>query len=423
MNKLLTDRVKLIRALQGCAYSQHLYCRTEDFLRDIIKLIRADHKSFLSLSQDKDGRVSYSTKPGTKLDNKRRIRTSFGRYLRRQLKINHDTMTDKDVAWIQSQIFARTADISGSVVLICGEEIREVYDSGFGGYTCMSGEDYGKYTQLYADNPDVVAMIKFDNGARARALLWTTEDGAKVLDRIYPDDGGGHITAIRLWAEKQGYIIRGCNHLPEGDTISLSDDSERQVVLRDSGVYPYLDTFCFGVVKKGRVHLSNVKKDGDHTFQGTDGKWLEGFECRDCGDEVGGGSIYSRDGENYCEGCFNERFFFCVWCEEYHDVDSMVHCSESSEDYCDECADKELFRCHRCEEWYKNGITAADTGNRYCKECADDKLTFCEECEYFYEKPMEEIKNCLYCSECAASLKQKDLFRNRRKSKKAAVPV
>jgi len=423
MNKLLTDRVKLIRALQDCVKSHYLYFRDEDVLNDAIRRIRADHKSFLSLSQDKDGRVSYSTKPGTKLDNKRRVRTSLGRYFRRQLGISCDAICDKSMAWIQSQIFAYTADIGGSITVVQGGDIREAYNTGFGSYTCMSGSDYAHYTEMYANNPDVVAMVKYDNGVGVRALLWTTKDGVKVLDRIYPDDSGAHVIAIRLWAEKQGYIVRGCNHLPEGDTISLSDDSKRQVVLRDSGVYPYLDTFCFGVIKKGWVYLSNVKKSGDHIFQGTNGKWLEGFECYGCEDSISEGSAYSHNGEHYCEACFSEQFALCSWCEEYHDADSMVYCDENSRNYCEECANEELFQCRRCDEWRQVKATAADTGNEYCKECAADKLTLCEDCGELYEKPMEEIKGCLYCSECAANLKQKDLFRGRRKSRKAAVAV
>lgn len=431
MNKLLTDRVKLIRALQGCVKLHFLYFKDENTLKDAIRRIRDDHKSFLSLSQDKDGRVSYSGKPGDRLNSKRRIRTSLGRYFRRQLKIGYGNtygdggIIDKNMAWIQAQVFACTADIDGSITVVQGKDIREAYNTGFGGYTCMSGGDYSGYTKLYADNPGVVAMIKYENGVQARALLWTTDDGAKVLDRVYPDDGGAHIIAIRLWAEKQGYIARSYNHLPEDDSIPLSDDSERKVKLHDSKVYPYLDTFCFGTIKRGHVHLSNVKKDGDHIFQGTNGEWLEDFKCCSCGDNIREDEVHSHGGEDYCEDCFSKRFALCSWCEEYYDPDSMVHCSENGNTYCEGCADEELSQCCHCNEWHRNEnvIKAADTGNEYCKECAADKLTPCEECGDFYEEPMEEIKDCLYCPECAANLKQKDLFKNRRKSRKAAVAV
>ena len=429
MNNLLTDRVKLIRALQACVKLHYLYHRDERTLVEAITRIRNDHDSFLSLSQDRDGRVSYSSKPENKFNNKRRVRTSLGRYFRRQLGIGCDSVygkagiTDKNIAWIQSQIFAHTADISGSVVLVCGEEIRKVYDSGFGGYTCMSGEDYGKYTQLYADNPDVVAMIKFDNGAQARALLWTTDDGVKVLDRIYPDDGGAHIVAIRLWAEKQGYIIRGYNHLPEGDSIPLSDDGQRRVTLRDCGIYPYLDTFCFGTIEDGHVCLSNVRKDGDHIFQGTDGKWLDGLTCCACDEDVSEDRVCTHSGDSYCEDCFSERFTYCDCCNAYYEADSVICCQEDSRNYCELCTESELFYCHGCNDWYATKIIAADTENKYCESCAADTLTLCEDCGDFYEKPLEEIRKCLCCPDCAANLKQKDLFKGRRKSRKAAVAV
>lgn len=421
MNKLLTDRVKLIRALQSCTKGNcRLLCGDYYGVRNAVDRIRADHSSFLSLSQDKDGRVSYSTKPGKKLDGKGRVRTSLGRYFRRQLKMGCSTISDRGLAWIQAQVFATTADISGSITVVRGKDIQRAYDDRFGGGTCMTGE-YSKYTKLYADNPDVVAMIKYENTMQARALLWTTDDGVTVLDRIYPDDCGAHIVAIRLWAEKRGYIVRGCNSLPKGNSIPLSDESRRQVTLRDNGVYPFLDTFCFGVVDRGRVRLCNVKKKGDHAFWGTNGEWLTELTCYECGRSVGEEDVCSHQDEHYCEECFDENFTLCDNCNDYCRSGSVITCVEDDLCYCEQCTSEELFYCNGCANWYKTKWVAVDTGNEYCGDCASNTLTPCEECGELYEKPMEESRGCLYCPDCTANRKQENLFKTQRRSKKAAV--
>ena len=79
---------------------------------------------------------------------------------------------------------------------IQGQEIVEAYRNGPS--SCMSGASSGD-TQLYANNPGSVGLIKIMLGEEyvGRALVWTDTGGVRLLDRVYPSDGGAHVIKVR----------------------------------------------------------------------------------------------------------------------------------------------------------------------------------------------------------------------------------
>src|SRR5690606_15960865 len=86
-----------------------------------------------------------------------------------------------------AQAYSSTAcDMSSySHNIITGDALYDGVDTGEFGRSCMTGGHDGP--RLYAENPDKVAVVAvYRNGyPHGRALLWTTDDGEKFLDRIY----------------------------------------------------------------------------------------------------------------------------------------------------------------------------------------------------------------------------------------------
>lgn len=110
--------------------------------------------------------------------------------------------------------------------------------------------------QMY-DRQDAVKIVKIKEGKRVvgRALLWTTVDGVKVLDRVYPSDGGAHTYAVRQWAKAQGFVFKTRDQL-----FSPLVDGSSHVVEVDypEEGFPYMDTFKYAyAASTGKVWLSN----------------------------------------------------------------------------------------------------------------------------------------------------------------------
>ena len=435
--KLLKDRVKLIRAMLDYVYNRARFDAPSIQMRDVIIRIRKDEgKHFLSYSQEEGGKVSYASKPEYKYDNVHRYKTTLGRYLRRQLGITQDYLPDRYVEQMSYDVFGLL--ISQDVVpiaLVAGQKLMDAYEHGIGSESCMTGS-YAKYTELYAENPGKVQLAIYSNGRKARALLWNTDEGKQVLDRIYPNEGS-HVRAMQEWAVSNGYDYRPHTGM---DDHSLSDDKRYHVTLKATDYCPYMDTFKRGkyIEEDNTVILSNDNHFGEFQLERTDGRppWSNCCSCGNCGrglDEDN--ALQDDEGNYYCEACWGETYSYCERCgndydredgHHIHDIDEYwcdrctsrythecdecgenhrddcVYTDDTEKTYCPSCAEhKDIGQCCACDKMVECTVLAEDTESVYCKDCARDKLHLCNDCSKYYEEGIDECSDGKSrCSEC-----------------------
>ena len=103
--------------------------------------------------------------------------------------------------------------------------------------SCMAGEDSQKFLEIYTKNPNQVSCLVLinpeNNKIRGRALIWTTTNGIRIMDRIYTTNDE-YDKSFNTYAEDNG--------------ISTNNSGIHEVKLDNGGEYahyPYMDTFNF----------------------------------------------------------------------------------------------------------------------------------------------------------------------------------
>lgn len=144
------------------------------------------------------------------------------------------------------------------------DDLIEAYRTG--PKSCMSGDGHEEQLVWYVkNNVQLVKISTPEDGYMGRALLWTALDGRRVLDRVYPSDGGQHCRAVRTWAKEQGWITR--NNDSAGESYFRNHegvDCVPIVSLPDpSGHTPYIDSMNYTHVKRdGSAEASPANKWG-----------------------------------------------------------------------------------------------------------------------------------------------------------------
>jgi hypothetical protein len=123
-------------------------------------------------------------------------------------------------------------------------------------------------------------------------LLWTADCGKKILDYVYPNDGGSHINSIKNWCKENQVIYYPDNH---GTYFVTWTKKVRTLP------FPYMDSFrWWNPVTSRRVILSTQSGNG--------------FRC---GGNTQGGSPY-REKLKRCDECGEMTFLFgklCLSCK------------------------------------------------------------------------------------------------------------
>lgn len=411
--KLTNDRVRLIQAIRDT-----IPFATEngdgDALQKILDMIISDPCShFLSYSQEKGTAVSYADKPEYMLDNNHRRRTTLGRYIRRVLAIPEQELSSAGLTLLMDKIFGTLALTGDRFQIVTGKDILQAYHDCYGGPSCMTEypiDNPISPLQVYAINPDKVALVLYAGPGLpesahgyARALLWTCDDGTRVLDRIYPDDKGSHVEAMHAWADSHQYAHRVHQGMPGDPSVPITEDRICEVTLKKTpeGRMPYLDTFHWGIDHGGTFCVTNTNEEQEHEFDGT-----------------GGG---------YSELEPEERFaWFCGSCGRGMDetdecVSVLVDCDESHEDWCGECADAYSVTCDRCGEHMLaqrrprgDRVSTDVNGDHWCPSCVENHASRCDCCDSVV--PNDEIftseANETLCSDCARTCQDCDgIFR------------
>lgn len=376
--KLLKDRIKLIKAVRdSCSVIRPAACYTSREVPDIAQLIREDKNRFVSLSQERPGYISFASKPEYAFDNKRRTRTSIGKFIRSHLKIGPDVLTDQELAYITEKTLG-CFDASAFIRVLRGRDLYDYYNSDECPESCMKHHDG---VQFYANNPEKVGLIvlsmKAQNGKgmySGRSLLWTADCGTMLYDRIYPTDNGPAFGMIRCWAEGHGYKY----------VYNNDDVGKYFVTMKPSYSYPYIDSFRYiqqlsdGTLKCSNRSFRGYEYIAEYTNGTLDGGPDNEYDhyCSCCDYGLDDDEVYWHNDNAYCDTCYHDNFFDCAACGENWSLDEALelYARWGSSKICPGCA-HDLNRCFNCDAYlrteYEREIVAKDGIEHVCPTCAD----------------------------------------------------
>lgn len=214
----------------------------------------------VTVARDNPRKLSYAKRPEEAADYDRRVMAGWGKLLG---KLRHDydlELTDGEIEDLANRAGQHFYDLeSYTFKIVRGNDLIEAYATGPS--SCMAGKDH--LLEIYAANPEKVALLKIYRKGRymGRALLWHTDQGWTVMDRIYPSDEGDHIKAAIRYAEAQGW-----DYTPE-QTYGVPYASGRRytVTLRWKDIlkFPRIDNMCYGVFTKEALVLTNTYPDAN----------------------------------------------------------------------------------------------------------------------------------------------------------------
>lgn len=422
--QILKDRVLLLREIERFIRYEVAWRYAEGkHLWQTLKRIRADTDSMLAFSpadldSGLDAGVTWADNPKNKWNPTLRSRSSIGRYLRRAYELDSNMLSDGILENLNSCLASCGIDFDKlPITIVRGKELVEAYHSEKYGTSCMTGEK-SCHVEMYGINPDKVGVVLY-NGM-ARALLWTTDEGKTVLDRVYPNSGV-HVKIIQRWAERKGYLYRIS---ASADAYRLSEDKPLHVTVFIGKYLPFLDTFRH-VRYVGRKHakdkrwlvLSNYEEKlaSGQAFPAT-------LHCAACGamlwEDYDRHYILGNRGP-FCSACFEMQNTLCAKCLDILPVDMGIYVSDVGEFWCNDCIGNYAFQCSSCCHCYSHDSDVVITGEEYlycvlccgkkalamCSECGDIVTcyvtaasceTFCERCylKLLHEKKATECSHC-----------------------------
>ena len=339
---------------------------------------------YLSLSLEDPSAVSYAKRPEIvhKYDRVRRTKTRLGRYLCQ--------LDDVFSVWSGLSEFCDVAITYANppsndwFKVVGGDEVFRVYRDV--AYSCMSDSPY---VELYANNPDKVKMLVYRN--IGRALLWTTDDGTKVMDRIYPHSGI-HLQHMKNWAKRNGYLTRINNCLPSGDVL-FEDQKPHQVTLDVVKYIPYMDSFHYmdEAEQNSRCTFYTHYNDRPIACESESGWPSTGYRCCECGDRVEDGDEYSAEGDYWCSFCYHDNFQECYRCSDVERADSLV--GVDLNEWCGYCADAYATLCDDCGVLTEHTQETVD-GTDVCGDCSGNYST-CSDCGLLHTTDGTVCEDCL----------------------------
>lgn len=355
------------------------------------------HWFWLSVAESLDDprKISYAPDKSVCDNDARRRKIGIARFLKGPArKIGGACWRDEDadrLAFLVGQHFPGSNDYSFEIVRGL-DGIREVYDYEKWG-SCMFQEPH---VDWYGENPAKVAAVKILLGGAfvGRALLWTTDSGARVLDRVYPSDEGPHIPAIHKWAEGQGIPYKTVQGCVDGHLSDRREDYTVSMRPSRSGSYPYCDTFKYTEDDPSsslRIVLTTTSGNGV-VFNDIGGSYQGGaarLRCCGCGYNLNeDDSRFDPDGNALCDDCYGEQYAYldyqlpsgrwvegdfgvedvatCDHCgASRHVVDfGEVACGDGCQVWCLLCIHSDAYKCPGCR------IVVSDAID--CTECSEE---------------------------------------------------
>lgn len=437
MTEVLNGRIHLLRALEF-AKSKHI---SKGFLEHVIPALIADVQGDFPVLRN--GMITYATKRDHLYDSDKRVPLLPARYIRRRLMDADDrTIPDVDLEYFCKDLTEHFERPQVTVSHLYGKDLVKAYADDVGCPSCMTGEARSSALSLYRTNPDKVCLVvgMGDDGSVSRALLWTCDDGTKVLDRVYPGTDEG----LNNWAAENGYLIHHYVLHARLDwdrtlTVTMTMPEEDP----DDG-YPYMDTFVHAVVNRpakrivlaasrdsARLRARELYGYPEHRMVylyrlvNTFGRAPDWQTCGECGN-----GAYSRDpitphsvgisasGHLCCAVCREETSTTtsCYLCNRRHNTKVMLRVmvrewGNETDRYqlvCPSCRDSRTKVCGRCgTRVLKSLIVAARPNKNYKRGVLAPRwvrreapvLELCIDCAN-EERPTRENKKLMTCIHC-----------------------
>lgn len=285
------------------------FIQTDADLRDTEKIIATDKPDEVNIKRaNRPVNPSDIVKIGKLI---RKINTKF---------------TQEDVSDFVTAYKATTLKSSIEPIIVKGEDIRIAYlktnyesERGDMETNCMKGEECQPYLRIYVDNPDKVGSVIITNEAskiRARALIWNTDQGDVVMDKIYATEPELK-NVLHNWADENGIVYRAKDDSkPIHSHLFMSKGREfsksYSITLKnfDFNMYPYLDTF-FYMTDNGVLHNIMPTKENYRELRNATGTYQPRVEIK---------WYHGRMAENRQEVDEIMRLFNCDWYEVGEDL-------------------------------------------------------------------------------------------------------
>lgn len=280
--------------------------------------------------------------------------------------------------------------------------------------SCMNKDTDKEMEELlsfYHNYPVKLATIE----NTTRALLWTSDDGRVLLDRIY-SSSTKHTRLLQLWADKNKFVKRE-------DMLGnpkVKDMCVSPIANFDDCPVPYIDTLKFLERESKKLHSKAPTGMRYICCVNTNGNGLiSRITCRECGALLSEDSCIYIDNEAYCNpgdnNCISDAgCMYCNDCKEYRR--SEEHFIEADEySVCDDCFRDHYTRCLNCDDaFHTNDINRVevkvvnaygdDTKAYYiCDICRKDMEDTCLECENVFVQPnsiCSKFPIVSICTEC-----------------------
>jgi hypothetical protein len=249
--------------------------------------------------------------------------------------------------------------------IVSGTDIRkayhyESYEEQFGslGNSCMRYDGCQDFFGIYVDNQETCSLVVLDSEKEegkicGRALLWTDNEGRRIMDRIYVNRQQDE-ELFKQFARKNGFLHKASQNMeenpfvsPEGKTVQIS------TIIRVRGYfykYPYMDTFKYYKDAGESSYLTN-DSGNRYDYMLTDTGGGNGEECEMCGGE----------GSAECPECNGRGSFRCQNCD-------------GGTIECDTCGGAHEMECPDCDG------AGTNEDDRGCSGCSGTGIHTCEEC-------------------------------------------
>jgi len=292
------------------------------------------NKHYVAISSDDPRRISYAKEQEHKFDSKRRTRTTLIKYVGKTFPELKAHMNEQALELFGSSFRAEATGATNFFHTVRGEDILEYYKDSYAEATCMTG-CHSHLVKIYVRNKICSLLCYEDDDYIARALLWETDQGDKILDRIYPN-AGPHIEAYKQYCNVNRIIMRTHQGYPRTDFSSsgkhpgnpVTNGKEYSITLtrRNLKRMPYMDTFTWGAytgpgtkIKLFNKPYNSLIPPGQVTFYctsttGARNEWTT-RDCYYCQDPIETNGFEIDGHYIWCGDCYTEHFTLCVNCD------------------------------------------------------------------------------------------------------------
>ena len=371
---------------------------------------------------------------------------------------------DKRIAEFSS-LFVAHAFSTCSLSVIEASEIPSIYSKLAGGEgtgtlnSCMQGGCREWFDVFTGPNTSMVIAEDAEGRLVGRALVWETEEGETVVDRIYGVESTievirSYAHGLGWWTKKhQSYDNKQEWEMPDGTCVNREF---RVRLAQDSDCFkhmPYMDTFSFAECDCNLLSNSSVR----YGVQ-LDGTWggnmvhEHGYECVNCGLRVDEDNTYNVEGEMLCASCAGrlaavpengydlmytrylsplheggyidterglEDYVFIESLDEYTHMDYAFFCDGCEECFliddgfptpdgmvCDECIGSRQ-KCSHCGDYHDEDSTMEEIRcgeliSDYCPNCVSSHFKRCSVCGNFIVKTSTDT-----CDDCKERARQR----------------